>query len=72
MRDLILTIKERYFVGANQLSKALVILGVCYEMIGDRDIAYQCYDEAMGREDNFCKIAELRKSRLFNNSDANK
>ena len=72
LRDLHLTIKEEYLVDPTDLSASLVILGVCSEMIGDKETAYQCYDEAMRYEDVICETAELRKSRLFNDLNVNK
>ena len=36
LRDLYLTIKEKYFVSENRLSDSLTILGVCNEIVGDK------------------------------------
>jgi hypothetical protein len=47
LHDLYLTINERYFIGALTLSNSLTILGVCNEIVGDKDIAYYCYDSAL-------------------------
>ena len=46
LRDLYLAIKERYFVPQNQLSHSLTVLGVCNEIVGDKEAAYHCYDAA--------------------------
>jgi hypothetical protein len=40
LRDLYLTINERYFVPINTLSESLTILGVCNEIVGDKNTAY--------------------------------
>jgi hypothetical protein len=39
LRDLYLTIKEGYFVSENRLSNSLTILGVCNEIVGDKEVA---------------------------------
>jgi hypothetical protein len=44
LRDLYLTIKEMYFIDVSTLSNSLTILGVCYEIVGDNETAYYCYD----------------------------
>ena len=61
LRDLYLTIKERYFVPINQLSNPLTILGVCNEIVGDKDTAYYCYDAALQNEHYVCPTAAKRK-----------
>jgi hypothetical protein len=50
LRDLCLTIKEKYFVAEEQLSNSLTILGVCNEILGDKESAYYCYDTALQNE----------------------
>jgi hypothetical protein len=44
LRDLYLTIKERYFITEDRLSNSLTILGVCNEIVGAKEAAYhtQC------------------------------
>ena len=64
LRDLYLTIKERYFVPKNQLSNPLTILGVCYEIVGDNETAYYCYDDALQSEYSICRTAAKRKANL--------
>ena len=64
LRDLYLTITERYFIGALTLSNSLTILGVCNEIVGDKDIAYYCYDSALQCEYRICHTAARRKVNL--------
>ena len=47
LRDLYLTIKELYFVSKDRLSDSLTILGVCNEIVGDKEAAYHSYDTAL-------------------------
>ena len=64
LRDLYLTIRERYFVGQNQLSNSLTILGVCNEIVGDKGSAYYCYDAALQSEYSISLTAAKRKENL--------
>ncbi|CAC5365966.1 unnamed protein product [Mytilus coruscus] len=64
LRDLCLTVKGDY-LSVNTKSNALTILGVCCEISGDKDMAYQCYDEAMQCDEYVCPSAETRRSKLF-------
>ena len=64
LRDLYLTMKERYFVPKNQLSNPLIILGVCNEIVGDNETAYYCYDTALRCEYLICRTAAKRKANL--------
>jgi hypothetical protein len=41
LRDLYLTIKERYFITEDRLSNSLTILGVCNEIVGAKEAADQ-------------------------------
>ncbi|CAC5382325.1 unnamed protein product [Mytilus coruscus] len=59
LRELHNTIKYRYFIARNSLSCALTILGVCYEISGDKDIAYRCYDQAVCSNEK-CHTAEKK------------
>jgi hypothetical protein len=61
LRDLYLTIKEKYFVSENRLSNSLTILGVCNEIVGDKKTAYYCYDIALQIEYYVCSTAAKRK-----------
>jgi hypothetical protein len=64
LRDLYLTIKERYFVSEDRLSYSQTILGVCNEIVGDRKTAYFCYDIALHNEYLVCSTAVKRKVNL--------
>ena len=61
LRDLFLTIKERYSVSVDRLSYSQIILGVCNEIVGDRKTAYFCYDNALHNEYLVCPTAAKRK-----------
>ena len=62
--DLYLTIKKMYVVTEGLLSHSLTILGVCCEMIGDTEGAYDCYDTALQCGDMICLSAAKRKLNL--------
>ncbi|VDI82457.1 Hypothetical predicted protein [Mytilus galloprovincialis] len=47
LRDLYLTVKGSYLVPICELSISITIVGVCLEISGDKDKAYQCYEEAL-------------------------
>jgi hypothetical protein len=64
LRDLYLTIKERYFISTSELSDSLTILGVCNEIVGDKEAAYYCYDTASHNEYQICPTAAKRKVNL--------
>ena len=64
LRDLYLTIKERYFVTVDKLSNSLTILGVCNEIVGDKEAAYYWYDTALQNEYIICSTAAKRKVNL--------
>jgi tetratricopeptide (TPR) repeat protein len=64
LRDLYLTIKEMYFIDVSTLSNSLTILGVCYEIVGDNETAYYCYDAALQNEYAICCSAAKRKVNL--------
>jgi hypothetical protein len=64
LRDLYLTIKEKYFVTEERLSNSLTVLGVCNAMVGDKKVAYHCYDEALQCEDMICLSVAKRKLNL--------
>jgi hypothetical protein len=61
LRDLYLTIKEMYYISDNTLSNSLTILGICYEIVGDKETAYSCYDAALQNEYYVCSTAAKRK-----------
>ena len=62
--DLYLTIKENYFIGESKLSDSLTILGVCNEIVGDKEAAYHFYDTALQCECCICPTAAKRKVNL--------
>jgi hypothetical protein len=64
LSDLYLTIKEKYFISENQLSNSLTILGVCNEIVGDKEAAYYCYDTALQCDEFICSTAAERKVNL--------
>ena len=64
LRDLYLTIKEMYFIGVSTLSNSLTLLGVCNEIVGDKEEAYLCYDAALQNEYDICATAAKRKVNL--------
>ena len=64
LRDLFLTIKERYFVSVERLSYSQTILGVCNEIAGDKETAYYFYDHALQNEYQICRSAAKRKVNL--------
>jgi hypothetical protein len=53
-----------YFIGVNTLSNSLTILGVCNEIVGDKETAYYCYDDALQDEYQICRSAAKRKVNL--------
>ncbi|XP_052086554.1 uncharacterized protein LOC127723875 [Mytilus californianus] len=67
LRDLFLTVKEQYLIPFDSLSDSLTILGVCYEILGDKDTAHQCYDGALHCDGYKSLTAEKRKSKLDGN-----
>ena len=64
LRDLWLTIKEKYYISDSTLSDSFTILGVCYEIVGDKVRAYHCYDTALQCEYEICPTAAKRKINL--------
>ena len=64
LRDLYLTINEPYFISTITLSNSFTILGVCNEIVGDKDIAYNCYDTALQCAYATCHTAARRKVNL--------
>ncbi|XP_052085573.1 uncharacterized protein LOC127723120 [Mytilus californianus] len=64
LRDLYLTVKDSYLIQAHELSDSITILGVCYEISGAKDKAYQCYEEALQVDGIISSTAQIRKSKL--------
>ncbi|XP_063408180.1 uncharacterized protein LOC134691543 [Mytilus trossulus] len=48
------------------LSNTFTLLGVCFEISGDKDAAFHYYDVALQCDSYICSSAEKRKSRLLN------
>ena len=64
LRDLLLTITKLHFISHSQLSFAFTILGVCHEIVGDKERAYHCYDGALQCPYEICPTAAKRKVNL--------
>jgi hypothetical protein len=64
LRDLYLTIKEKYFIFEHELSNSLTILGVCNEIVGDKETADRCYNNALQNEYHICSSVAKRKENL--------
>ena len=64
LRDLFLTIKDQYFLADDQLSNSLTILGVCSEIVGDKETADRCYNTALQNQYHICRSTAKRKVNL--------
>jgi hypothetical protein len=64
LRDLCLTIKNNYFIDKYGLSNSLTILGVCYEIVEDKERAARCYSAALQDEYYICPTVAKRKENL--------
>jgi len=64
LRDVLRTIREKYFIISSALSNSLTLLGVCNEILDDKDAAYYCYDSALQNEYMICRTAAKRKANL--------
>jgi hypothetical protein len=64
LRDLYLTIKEKYFISESKLSNSLTMLGVCNEIVDDKETADRCYKIALQNEYAICSSAAKRKENL--------
>ncbi|XP_063418437.1 uncharacterized protein LOC134701237 [Mytilus trossulus] len=67
LRVLYLTVLNRYCISQRDISASITLLGVCYEISGDKELAYQCYEEALRSGCHICSSAEKRKSKLESN-----
>ncbi|VDI57443.1 Hypothetical predicted protein [Mytilus galloprovincialis] len=65
LRDLDITVKDNVIISNDAVSHALTLLGVCFEISGDKDMAYQCYEEALQCDSFVCPSAEARKLKLL-------
>ncbi|VDI34498.1 Hypothetical predicted protein [Mytilus galloprovincialis] len=61
LHDLYESVKNNIIETPNTVSNELTILGVCFEISGDKDMAYQCYDEALQCDEYVCPSAEIKK-----------
>ncbi|XP_063405724.1 uncharacterized protein LOC134689688 [Mytilus trossulus] len=68
LHDLHLTVKNRYSISTSCLSDSITIVGICYEISGAKDTAYQCYEEALQMGCHFSRTADIRKSKLLSNT----
>jgi hypothetical protein len=64
LRDFYLTIKENYFIADVGLSNSLTILGVCYEIVDDKERADHCYNTALQNEYYICPTVAKRTENL--------
>lgn len=62
--DLTSTVRDINSLDVNCLSNSLTILGVCFQLSGDKDAAYQCYVEALQCEGIKCATAEARRNQI--------
>ncbi|VDI64477.1 Hypothetical predicted protein [Mytilus galloprovincialis] len=64
LRDLFIT-SQGPFTSDASVADSLTILGVCCEISGYKDTAYQCYFKSLQYINCKCSTAEIRKLRLF-------
>ncbi|XP_063418138.1 uncharacterized protein LOC134700917 [Mytilus trossulus] len=64
LRDLHLTVKQQYLIQFAFFPVSITIVGVCFEILGAKDVAYQCYEEAIQVNDWSASTAKIRKSKL--------
>ncbi|CAC5397485.1 unnamed protein product [Mytilus coruscus] len=65
LRDLYSTVKEDWAKGLKKISNSLTILGVCVELSGDKNTAYECFQNALQCDFIICPSAKIRISKLF-------
>ncbi|VDI58926.1 Hypothetical predicted protein [Mytilus galloprovincialis] len=65
LHDLYLVVTDKNHVPSNILSDALLVLGVCFQISGDKDAAHQCFDKALKCEGFVGPSAETREARLL-------
>ncbi|VDI77921.1 Hypothetical predicted protein [Mytilus galloprovincialis] len=61
LRDLYLIVTDNCIFKVSHMYISLLILGVCYEISGDKDRAYQCYEEAVQRNRFQSSIAAVKR-----------
>ncbi|XP_052085377.1 uncharacterized protein LOC127723014 [Mytilus californianus] len=64
LRHLYFLMKSSFLFPSKAISVSLTILGVCFEVSGDKNMAYECYDKALQCGRMICSSAEIRKSTL--------
>ncbi|VDI20651.1 Hypothetical predicted protein [Mytilus galloprovincialis] len=67
LRDLYITVKDNLIKSINTVSNELTILAVCFEISGYKDLAYQCYEQALQCDVNVCPSAKARRLKLLEN-----
>ncbi|XP_071154877.1 uncharacterized protein [Mytilus edulis] len=65
LRDLYSAVKDDFVKGLKKISDSLTVLGVCMELSGDKNKAYNCYQNALQCEFIICSSAKVRISKLF-------
>ncbi|VDI20873.1 Hypothetical predicted protein [Mytilus galloprovincialis] len=65
LHNLYLTVKNKYFMSQVGFSESITLLGVCCEISGNKEAAYQWYDLAIQCPYYVCPTAKIRKSKLF-------
>ena len=66
LRDLHSTLyNDTYEIRVNDASNSYTILGVCYEIYGDKTAAFQNYENALQFDTDICSSAEVRKAKLL-------
>ncbi|CAC5366520.1 unnamed protein product [Mytilus coruscus] len=65
LHSLYLTGKNQHFMSNVGFSESVTILGVCFEISGDKKAAYQWYDFALQCPYFVCPSAKIRKSKVF-------
>ncbi|VDH98321.1 Hypothetical predicted protein [Mytilus galloprovincialis] len=59
-------LRSPHVVNTSVVSNTFTLVGVCCEISGNKDVAFQCYEDALQCDDWICSSAEKRKSRLLN------
>ncbi|VDI42874.1 Hypothetical predicted protein [Mytilus galloprovincialis] len=65
LQDLRRTIQNEYFLAKNEMSVCYTLLGVCYELANNTDLAYRSYINAVRCEGELCKSAKFRLEKLI-------
>ncbi|XP_063438539.1 uncharacterized protein LOC134719478 [Mytilus trossulus] len=61
LRDLYLIVTDNCSFTVSHIYISLILLGVCYEISGDKDRAYQCYEEALQRNRSQSSITAVKR-----------